>query len=558
MTQPLILLTGYAAKQCARRVHNEWDPTIESVLWQTPPELQMRFDAGIAFEADVFATLESELGAERCRNLTNIAGKSATIAATLEAMDQGVEVVLGGWLPDDVLGGRAGKPDILLRHSQVEGAWTYVPGDVKAHQTTAKRARGVLRFSRPAQPQLVEELPGHAAQTSSRLDDHLQLAHYWRMLQACGRAPEELTPRGFIIGTDQLADLEPLGVVLVWLDLAAPTFETYSRSRGTAKRTAMERYDHEQGFRLKVARVAASRTGDANDPPPLVEPIFKDECDSCPWYDYCRGVTGEGVASDQIRSGRLSVREWHALTAHGISSVEDLAGLDLADQAFLDSYLPEVSHVRDPLGRLQVAVRRASMIEAGVTIERETNGPIPVPRADIEIDFDIEWDPDNRVYLWGALVNRAGAQPEYVPAFSWQILDDASERLLAQQFATWLRGVVTAAEAQGQTVLIYHYSTSRTEAPQPTAGHGERRRSDRPLRGPARTCSAALLRTRGPRNQEGGTGVRVHTGATKIRADCSRSCGFSRPGTSTTRPSRSRPSSASFSTTRTMCGPPQS
>ena len=191
MTQPLILLTGYAAKQCARRVHNEWDPTIESVLWQTPPELQMRFDAGIAFEADVFATLEAELGAERCRNLTNIAGKSATIAATLEAMDQGVEVVLGGWLPDDVLGGRAGKPDILLRHSQVEGAWTYVPGDVKAHQTSTKRARGTLRYSRPAQPQLVEELPGHAAQTSSRLDDHLQLAHYWRMLQACGRAPEE-------------------------------------------------------------------------------------------------------------------------------------------------------------------------------------------------------------------------------------------------------------------------------------------------------------------------------------------------------------------------------
>lgn len=25
------LLTGYAEKQCARRVHNEWDPTIESV-----------------------------------------------------------------------------------------------------------------------------------------------------------------------------------------------------------------------------------------------------------------------------------------------------------------------------------------------------------------------------------------------------------------------------------------------------------------------------------------------------------------------------------------------
>ena len=39
-----ILLTGYDAKRCARRIHNEWDPTIEKVQWEVPPELQMRFD----------------------------------------------------------------------------------------------------------------------------------------------------------------------------------------------------------------------------------------------------------------------------------------------------------------------------------------------------------------------------------------------------------------------------------------------------------------------------------------------------------------------------------
>ncbi|MDN4175912.1 hypothetical protein QWY28_23405, partial [Nocardioides sp. SOB77] len=61
----MVLLTGYAAKQCARRVHNEWDPTIESVPWDLPPELKMRFDSGRAFEDDIFAKLKQRLG-KRC------------------------------------------------------------------------------------------------------------------------------------------------------------------------------------------------------------------------------------------------------------------------------------------------------------------------------------------------------------------------------------------------------------------------------------------------------------------------------------------------------------
>ena len=45
--------------------------------------------------------------------------------------------------------------------------------------------------------------------------------------------------------------------VLTWLDLEAPLFETYSRTHGKAKRSALERYDHEQGFRVKVATAAS-------------------------------------------------------------------------------------------------------------------------------------------------------------------------------------------------------------------------------------------------------------------------------------------------------------
>jgi hypothetical protein len=35
-----ILLTGYDAKRNARRIHNEWDHSIEKVEWEVPANLR--------------------------------------------------------------------------------------------------------------------------------------------------------------------------------------------------------------------------------------------------------------------------------------------------------------------------------------------------------------------------------------------------------------------------------------------------------------------------------------------------------------------------------------
>jgi predicted RecB family nuclease len=451
-----VLLNGYSAKQCARRVHNEWDKTIDTVLREIPADLEARFAGGREFEDAVFARVQEVLGPARCANLAR-ASKQASIEATLAAMCEGAEVILSGCLPDDLPGGRTGKPDVLLRWGKVDSTWTYVPGDVKAHQATRASTLGTVRLSTIGDPDEIREVSGRVPRISERLDDYLQLAHYWRMLEACNRAPGSV-PSGFIIGTDQIDEMDgALG--LVWLDLASPVFKTYSRSQGTAMRSALERYDHEQGFRLEVARVAASREGLASDPLPLIEPIFKDECDSCPWYDYCLQVAGPDTASARVTAGRLSVREWQALRDRGIGSIDELAALDIGDEEFISGYLPEVTHVSDPLGRLAVAGRRARMIDAGITLERETTGPVDVSRADLEIDFDIEWDAGNRVYLWGALLARRGDTPIYVPTVSWAPLDDHSERVLAKQFVDWLRSAVEDAASRGESVVIYHYSS---------------------------------------------------------------------------------------------------
>jgi len=234
--------------------------------------------------------------------------------------------------------------------------------------------------------------------------------------------------------------------VLVWLDLAEPLFPTYSRSTGKAKRSALERYDHELAFRLKVAEVAAAG-GE-----PLVQPIFIEECKSCPWFDHCLGVAGDAVSA-QVITGAFSRREWLALDKAGCGSLEALAGLDVEDAAFQELYLPEVSHVASPLGRLADMVRRAGMIRDGVVVERTTSGPIDVPRADIEVDLDVEWDLDDHVYLWGALVRRDGAST-YQPFVTWDVLDGDGERALAESFVAWLRSLT----ATGESVRVYHYS----------------------------------------------------------------------------------------------------
>jgi hypothetical protein len=350
-----VLLTGYDVKRCQRRVHNDHDPTLEKVPWEPPADLQKRFDDGRAFETDVFAALRGSLGPDRCRDLSGLFGKEALIGGTVAAMNDGVEVILGGWLPHDELGGRTGRPDLLLRLGD-----GYVPGDVKWHKTVRTVKAGVLRYSLPSAPADVLQVQGLAAVTTGRIDDYLQLAHYWRMLEASGHAADT-GARGFIIGTDRLADLNPSGPTMTWFDLDAPLFTTFSRSQGTAKRTALERYDFEHRIRLDIARVAARCTGAADDPAPLVKPIFTNECDSCPWHDYCHGLAGD-AASAHIKVGRLDVREWRALDQLGITALDQLADLDPADPGFQTTYLPEVTHHGGAaLSRLATAIRRANM-----------------------------------------------------------------------------------------------------------------------------------------------------------------------------------------------------
>ncbi len=454
----LILLGGYAAKQCPVRVQNDYSPLVPTQQWAPPPEVQARLDAGNDFEREVFDQLIAlhPLAVEVQQRLR----KADQIAATLHAMESRAPLVLGGWLPDDTAGGRTGRPDVLVR---VAGG--YLPADVKHHATVKPATTTAAVMSTAGSPDNWWEVPRWTAATSHRYEDGMQLAHYTRMLQACGHHPGPQMLRGAVLGTSQAAvtSADSPGLVFVWGDLAEPLVETFSRSRGKVRRSLLDRYDHEHAFRVKVAETACHLADSGDAPRPMVEPIGQVECSRCPYEHWCAQQMGAHDPSTAITIGRLGTREWLTLRGMGITTTEALSVLDPDDPAFLSQYTVEVSHLTAETARkrLSAAVERAEMICDGASLKPNHDGPAEVPVGDVEIDLDIEYDLDNRVYMWGVRVRRGTdeSSAQYIADFTdWEPLDDVGERALAASFVGWLRTQRAAADAAGMTLRVFHWS----------------------------------------------------------------------------------------------------
>ena len=459
-------LNARAASTCARATHNAFDPTVPAVEWTPPETLQLRLDAGIAHEADVVEELLAVVPAADVVDLRDWdSDPGGQQAATMAALGAGVAVVVGGMLPVDVAG-RLAKPDVLVRaEASAAGGPGYVPVDIKAYRVLRPTKTTSVVCSRwtAAAPSAAVVVEGRSVRLAQRQSGVLQLAHYWRSLESAGFAAAR-RPVGALAGTDVLDD----GTVgpLVWIELDRAAFWTFSRSRGRVQRTALERYDHEFAFRQVVAAAALVHRGDPAEPPAMVEPVYQPECETCPWWSLC----GPLLADHPSRAvgGSLDVREWQALAAAGITGVQDLAGLDEQEvragpegkgdaAAALVDYWPEVAHHGSHAARrLADVVVRAQMLLAGETLRRRTCGPIRLRRGAVEVDLDIEWDAQDRVYLWGLLVGRPGEPASYeaIGDFSEQV-DDAA---LAWQVYERLTGLRELARRAGGELVVFHYA----------------------------------------------------------------------------------------------------
>jgi len=170
---------------------------------------------------------------------------------------------------------------------------------------------------------------------------------------------------------------------------------------------------------------------------------------------------GPEDASAAINRGRLDPREWQTLRRMGITTTGALAELDPEDPAFFDEYYPEVSQYsrKQALKRLSAVVLQARMICEGIDFQPISGAPVEVPAADVEIDFDIEWDTAGRIYQWGLRVRdgQDESTARYEPVVSFDPLDDDGELALAERAASLIGHLRNEAEAIGRTVAVYHW-----------------------------------------------------------------------------------------------------
>ncbi|MEU5691054.1 TM0106 family RecB-like putative nuclease [Actinosynnema sp. NPDC020468] len=414
MTSQVQLDAGVVTR-CRRRVHLENDPTMYETP-KAPPD-----PTGVQRKADATGhrrAVADALGRVVGSDLLEVPADAPTAdreRVTTAAMESGVRYIWGAALPRDPLGGRRGGIDLLVRTDT-----GYVPILVVRHKVTD---------------------PGHGARTSplasplpagARTDplrkvrpqprDQLRLAHAQRQLQASGFAATGRATGG-VVGMD--AD------VVVWHDLESPTWP--------ASRTALSEYDSRFADRLAVATAAATGAE------PLARPSRIVECRSCPWWPVCE------VDLRTSRDVSLVVRgeDAAALRKVGVCTVDDLAALDptaspvvpLVGMPYPDAVILARAWLRD-----LTVVRRVARMD--------------VPRADVEVDVDMESFGDLGAYMWGCWLSGAdvGQEHGYRAFATWDPLPCDDEARSFAEFWGWLADVRATARARGLTFRAYCYN----------------------------------------------------------------------------------------------------
>jgi predicted RecB family nuclease len=498
MTLEVTPRNAYFANSCPQRVQLDVLRPCEPL----PPSafLEMLFEAGDEYEDETVAGLFDEVEG---MVVIEDADAGTRERETLRAFAEGARVVAGGRLPVDEAAHRVGEPDLLVRHGD-----GYVPVDVKSHKSLAaakEPGAGTALVSDLGTP-----FPEHAAADADHdprrhLADLLQLAHYRRLLESAGLASSAANVAG-IYGTEG---------VIVWHDLDRLWLNPseYLEHAPAGPLSAMERYDLDFAHRLEVHVAAESHVADGSVPL-LAEPIACDQCPQCRWRDWC-GERLEEVADVSLLSGVRPARR-RLYRRHSVGDLHDLAALDwttaelsghdvdlldlvaradgLAPSTPLAAVVPNrptqlgmlaahgivtVSDL-DALDRrtLDLGAAGATGLAKHIELARARTGAAPayrtrgvahahiaVPRADVEVDVDMESTNDG-CYLWGALVTDRRASPptsDYVAFASWDHDLAAGQLVAFAAFWTWFTERRAHVRADGASFRAYCYHRGAEE-----------------------------------------------------------------------------------------------
>jgi predicted RecB family nuclease len=467
------------------------------------PFMEMLGQGGLDFEVEVFELLAAAV--PDAVVIDPDLSRSASEASTLGAMERSAPLVIGGRLPVDEAAHRAGKPDLLVRSNAFDTTAAgngYLPGDVKHH--------GTLRIKRNedadgAVTSSLESIflgpsdPDDELEPQWRWPDLLQLAHYQRLLEVSGYAT----------GLGRWAGIVGREGRVVWYDLDLPVWHPseYIEDPPPEPLSTMRAYDLEFAHRLAVVDASLAHRSDPASPL-LAEPIAVHECGECGWREWCFERLEE--SADLSLLPGMTVAKRRKCQLRGVTTMRELASLDSTTARLVSAgidleHLVEKARTSDPstpvadlmsgrpkqteelevegiataadVARLDPLI--ASFGGAGlgdlsqqIDNARARLGPYPayrrrgidrvvVPRADIEIDVDME-SVNEGCYLWGTLLNvRGAAGPEsstFVPFASWNpdIVVGELEAFLG--FWEWFSELRHEAARRGVTFRAYCYS----------------------------------------------------------------------------------------------------
>jgi predicted RecB family nuclease len=481
------------AKTCPQRVQLDVLQPCEPL--PDPPFLQMLFRAGNAHEDDTFAALFQGVEGAVVIDAEDI---DAREWQTMQAVAAGALVIAGGRLPVDHETHRVGQPDLLVRHGD-----GYLPIEVKSHKAlerVRKQGTGTAAVSDVTTPFFDAAVVDVEHTARKHVGDLMQLAHYRALLDAADIGSPECFAAG-VCGTEG---------VIVWHDLAEANLPApeYVDGAPAGAMSALARYDLEFAHRLGILQAAEDHLDDGAAVL-LAEPIVCDQCDMCRWREWC-GDRLEEVADLSLITGVGAGRRG-LYKSHGVESLHDLAGLDwrtaelvrekvdvssllakaagrpgstslgdviasrpkqvsvlsdlglatVADLEALDSRTLELCGAGASNAAVQIELARARVGASPAYRKRGVDG-VTVPRADIEVDVDME-NTNDGCYLWGALITdrRAGAStPRYVGFASWDPDIEAAGLVAFEEFWSWLTEEQVRAAAEGAAFRAYCYSNA--------------------------------------------------------------------------------------------------
>ncbi|QYN39927.1 TM0106 family RecB-like putative nuclease [Pseudonocardia sp. DSM 110487] len=418
------VLDAAATTRCRRRVHLDHDPEAAAAPRAMPdPSLEQRRADAAAHREQLGARLAADLGDDWCEVPAGLPAADR-VEATARAVASGARLIWGATLPVDRVAGRRGSPELLVR---VLGGG-YVPIIVVRHRITDPGTGALTAALDAPWPQRAGVDQERKVRSQPR--DLLRLAHLNRLLHTAGWAADRRLKHGDhggVIGLD--AD------VVVWHDLRA--------GHWPGGRSTLAEYDARFADRVAVATAAATGA------PALAEPSRITECRRCPWWPTCEAVLERAEDVSLVVRGEFA----GVLREVGVATVAELAALDPKAE-------PPVEVPGLPFGDL-VALARARM--RGLAVVRRV-AEVDVPRADIEVDVDMESFGESGAYLWGALLRHPGGrlpgdEPDGYRAFAtWDPVPTQDEARSFAEFWTWFSAVRARAAATGRSFAAYCYN----------------------------------------------------------------------------------------------------